>query len=196
MKKLIILLLVLPFLSCSPKNNIVVDFQPTHFKIESIEGLNLSEDMSTMSSLQDEIFCKISIVEKSDSSFEIVSEIQLPTMRFNSKTRTHSIEKSLTLKNNNSQYVIFSLVELDVENSNESLHQIINKKIEEGVFLNIKSPLQIDSLIGDDDFLGMKYIDLSKPKREGKQAVKISGRQLFDKYDYRIYYRFESLLSP
>ncbi len=179
------------FFGCSPKNNVVVDFQPTLFKIESIEALNLSEDMSTMSSLQDEVFCKICFVKKSDSSFEIVNEIQLSTMRFNSKTRTRSIDKSLSLKSNQFQYVVFSLVELDTENSNESLHKIINEKIEEGIFLNFKSPLQIDSLIGDDDFLGMKYIDLSKPKREGKQAVKISGRQLFDKFDYRIHYRFE-----
>ncbi len=191
MKKLLILWLLLMLFGCSPKNKIVVDFQPTHFKIESIEALNLSEDMSTMSSLQDEIFCKICFVEKSASSFEIVNEIQLSTMRFNSKTRTHSIEKSLTLKNSNAQYVVFSLVELDTENSNESLHKIINKKIEEGIFLNFKSLLKIDTLIDDDDFLGMKYIDLSKPKKEGKQAVKISGRQLFDKFDYRIYYRFE-----
>lgn len=195
MKKLIILLLVLPFFSCSPKNNVVADFQPTHFKVESIEGLNLSEDMSTMSSLQDEIFCKISFVEKENSSFKIIEDFQIPTMRFNSKKRIHSIDKSLSLKESKSQYVVFSLVELDTENSNESLHKIINEKIEEGIFLNFKSPLQIDTLIGDDDFLGMKYIDLFKPKKEGKQVVKISGRQLFDKYDYRIYYHFESLFS-
>lgn len=177
---------------CSPKSNsFVVEFQPTLFKLESIKALNLSEDMSTMSSLQDEIFCKICFVAKTDSTFEITNEFQLSTMRFNAKNTVQSIEKSLNLKNSKVQYIVCSLVELDTEGNNKQLDKTITQSIEKGIFLTLNSPLQIDTLIGDDDFLGMKYIDLSKPQKAGKQRIKISGRQLFDKFDYRIYYHFE-----
>jgi len=191
MKKNATLLLLFLLFGCSPKNNTVINFSPTFFKIESIEALNLSEDMSTLSSMQDEILCKICIVEMKDTLYEIMEEFEIPMMNFNSKMKTHSISKSYNLKLGKPEFAVFSLIELDNENSEESIHKIINKKIEEGIFLSLKSPLQIDSLIGDDDFLGMKYIDFSKLKKEGKQAMKISGRQLFDKFDYRIYYHFE-----
>ena len=178
-------------LSCSPKNSSVIDFHPKTLKIESIEGLNLSEDMSSMSSMQDEILCKITLVTKINNAFQIEEEATIPILKFNSKTKRHSIEQSFDLKESLNRYLVFSLVEIDNENSSQVLNETLSDEIKKGTFLNLQSSLQIDTLIGDDDFLGMKFIDFSKVPKPGRRAIKISGRQLFDKYDYRIYYHFE-----
>jgi len=97
MKKNATLLLLSILFGCSPKNSTVIDFNPNFFKTESIESLNLSEDMSTLSSMQDEILCKICFVEKKDTSYKIIEEFQIPMMHFNTETNTHSISNSYNL---------------------------------------------------------------------------------------------------
>jgi hypothetical protein len=44
----------------------------------------------------------------------------------------------------------------------------------------------VDSLLSYDDFLGIKYLKREDILQHKKIEIKISGRHLLDKYDYRI----------
>ncbi len=172
---------------CSPKLSQRVI--ATQVRIQQLQAVNLSEDMSAMSSLQDEIFYKITFVKKEGTDFQPLDELASTTF-FNSKSTQETIDKSYPLSD--ADFLIFSLVEIDNESSESHIDEVLNEEIRKGDFLNFqKNRTVIDSLLGDDDILGMKYFNLEKPIGVGRKEVKISGRHLFDKFDYRFHLLFE-----
>ena len=87
---------------------------------------------------------------------------------------------------NETDYIVFSLVELDDYDSHEKVEKILKDKISKGAFLQKIDDSEMDSLLSYDDFLGMKYLKREKILQNRAIELKISGRHLLDKYDYRI----------
>ncbi|MFK8104570.1 MAG: hypothetical protein AB8G15_18745 [Saprospiraceae bacterium] len=162
----------------------------THFQLRSLEAVNLSEDMSPVSTKADEVFLQVDLVRKEATRFERKTILQ---SSFNCSEKKRRIDLSLAYKLHDpkADYLVFSLVELDERNSEAKVQQVLGEGVTQGLFLSQDHFFQIDSLLGDDDFLGMQFLNLSTSYFVGKDYLTIAGRQLFDRFEYRLHYQWK-----
>lgn len=178
------------FFSCfstKPKPNLQ-RIPATHFQLRSLEAINLSEDMSPVSTKADEVLLQVDLVKRAATKFECKTILQ-SSFDFSEERRTVELNLESKLLAANADYLVFSLVELDERNSQAKVQQVLETGVTQGLFLSQAHFFQLDTLLGDDDFLGMQFLDLSKSHFVGDYYLTIAGRQLFDKFEYRIHYQ-------
>jgi len=139
-----------------------------------IHGLNLSEDMSTLSSRNDEIL--LLIYDYSDSS-----KVQAPTTLEYFVLDSANRKKSVRIGCNSYSKSLILLVELDTERKPQQVETIIRKNMNNVLQLaKQNNRMELQKILGDDDILGYRILQTLCTK----QAFTISGRFKLDKYSY------------
>jgi hypothetical protein len=152
--------------------------------VQSLEAMDISENMASVSTQNDEIFFMVSYVNEIDSHYNIINEQIFKELLFDSLHHIYQWKDKIAL--NEIDYIVFSLVELDDYNSHKKVEKLLKAKINKGVFLQEVNHSEMDSLLSYDDFLGMKYLKREEILQHKKIEVRISGRHLLDKYDYSV----------
>lgn len=162
---------------------------PKIISINSLKVLNLSEDMSAISTKNDEVVLNVFLLEQQAEKLILNTTYFSPSLTFDQKGKSNLIQDTLHIEPTKSAnlIIVFTLTELDEENSIEQVQQILQKELLTGIFLNKVDPIHLDTLLGFDDFLGMHYYEISKMKSGKSLELKFKGRQLFDKFDYRLF---------
>lgn len=152
--------------------------------IQSLEAIDISENMASVSTQNDEIFFMTSYVNEIDNHYHIINEQIFKELLFDSLHQIYQWKDKMIL--DETDYIVFSLAELDDYDSHERVEKVLKNKISEGAFLQKINHSAMDSLLSYDDFLGMKYLKREEILQDKKIDIKISGRHFLDKYDYRI----------
>lgn len=142
----------------------------------TVNGVNLSEDMSTLSSRNDELL--LLIYDYSDTS-SLSTPILSHFAVLDSIQRTVTVPFSAPADNNP---VLLFLIEQDTERKPEVLEPIIRQNATTIISLFRKRDrITLQKLIGDDDVMGYRILpNLSDI------TFSINGRYKLDKYSYVI----------
>lgn len=132
-----------------------------------ISALNLSEDMSKLSTKNDEIF--VFLYDHTDTN-KLNSPIVSEKMIFDKMNLTHSV--SFSQKDN----LILFFIEEDSFRNTEQIEPVVRVYFKE--IMNDKSYENIRKYLGEDDLLGVQFIN-SKTS-----TFTISGMSSLDKYKY------------
>ena len=140
---------------------------------------NLTEDMSTLSSHNDEVLMLLYMFSDTTSlSKPIVSEFFV----LDSAQREKQITRPIEMGN---VRMLFILMELDTDRSPDQVEHIFRKSYAQILNLFTKKDLiALQKIIGDDDLIGFKVIENSAPG--SKQNFSFQGRYKLDKFSYRI----------
>lgn len=184
MNKYFLFLFFINLMACKSRN--ITKEQPLarSLTIQSLQAINISENMATVSTQNDEIFFMANYVKKIDDNYQILNEQIFQELLFDSIHHIYQWEDKIMLEH--VDYIVFSIVELDDYDSHEKVERILKNKIQKGIFLQQINYSEMDSLLSCDDFLGMKYLKRKEVLQNDQLELKISGRHLLDKYDYRI----------
>ena len=177
------------FVSCKT----TVHFQPGPVEIDpikltpndsfriTIEGINLSEDMSRLSTKNDEIF--VLVYEYFDSlqlNEPLVSKKLLLAGKGATKTFRASVKQELNIDR-----LLLLLIEQDSERPKEQLDLIIrvyHRELMEAYHSNDYE--RIEKYLGDEDVLGIKVIE--KFGKNDAVEFKLTGVHKLDKYEYNV----------
>lgn len=152
----------------------------TSIRVDSLKVEDLSENMSRLSTQEDEIylFCFLS----NDSTIHKIKSSSL--LPFTKSIRTHSLDLQFSDLQATDRLSFF-LIELDEDALSDSLIDHCSKAVQQQGFPRNFDHPKLDSLIGDDDLLGMR----SLPANECWGPIKLTfqGRQLFDPFKYILF---------
>lgn len=145
----------------------------------SIQALNLSEDMSTLSSKNDEILVLV---------YPFVDTTKLPPpllaeyFVLDSATR----KKIVTFQGAFSETpLLLFLAELDSDRSPDQVEKLFRKHFKEIIdCINKKDLIALQKYINDDDLIGFKAIETEELLKA--VAFSFQGRYKLDKFHYRI----------
>lgn len=140
-----------------------------------IRGVNLSEDMSTLSSRNDEMLLIIYAYEDSTS---VSAPVVMEYFVLDSLTK----EKSITVPCSPNQALIL-LLELDTHRSPEQIEARVRPNLRRlRNFHKANDRNGIQQLIGDEDIMGIRLL----PALCGKRTFSFSGRYKLDKFSYTL----------
>lgn len=161
---------------------------PSTLVSTTLQVFNLSEDMSTISTNSDEVVLNIFLLEQKEDALAMVDYFYSPSLSFDQKGQSHSIMDSLSVGTEKGKNLIavFTLTELDEDDSVTKVQTILSDELLTGKFLNRIDAIHMDTILGFDDFLGMHYMFVDKMEKEKAFELKFKGRQLFDKFEYRL----------
>ncbi len=150
-----------------------------------IEAFNLSEDMSVLSTRNDEIIFQI----YQYNAYILDEPIFISTSVFDEQNRVQLFKFDANLLNKESDYLVL-LIENDYERSDEQRNSVIrihHKSIFE--LYNHDEILAMDKYLDTDDLLGMKII--SNAEIWNSRSVQFEGVQNLEKYKYEITFNFK-----
>ena len=147
----------------------------------TIQGINLSEDMSRLSTKNDEIF--VLVYEYFDSlqlNEPLVSKKLLMAGKGATKTFRANIKQELNIDR-----LLFLLIEQDSERPKEQLDPIIRvyyRELMEAYHSNDYE--RIEKYFGDEDLLGIRIIE--PLEKGGEVGFTLRGIHKMDRYEYKI----------
>jgi len=153
----------LVFFSCQSTQPLLVQtFQPAEQLVfQQLLAKNLSEDMA-LTTMNDEVLLFFSIVEKKREIWEEQHRIDFLPFTFNKKMDHRELSDSLLLKSFSPESIaVFGLVELDEENSETKVRKVLQEFLSSGRFLKNLDFREMNTLLGDDDFLGLRHYPLN-----------------------------------
>jgi hypothetical protein len=140
-----------------------------------IRGVNLSEDMSTLSSRNDEMLLIIYTYEDSTS---VSPPVVMEYFVLDSLTK----ERSITVPCLTNQVLIL-LLELDTQRSPEQIEARVRPNLQQlQNFHKANDRNGIQKLIGDEDIMGIRLL----PTLCAKRSFSFSGRYKLDKFSYTL----------
>ena len=140
-----------------------------------IHGLNLSEDMSTLSSRNDELLL---LIYGYDDSLKVDLPLTSAYFVLDSANRKKTVRVPCQ-----SSTAVLLLLELDTNRTPEQLEPLVRKNLNAVLRLARKGDrMGIQKLIGDDDVMGYRIL----PKLCDPQSFSISCRFKLDKYAYGV----------
>ncbi|MCX6294601.1 MAG: hypothetical protein NTX97_00815 [Bacteroidetes bacterium] len=189
MKIFLFVLITLTILSCktSKEHSVIIKNYDTLYSLTNlsdsltiiISSTNLSEDVSTLSSNDDEI--SIFIYPYNDSSISTPPLISNQFIFKKNKMSETIYYKGI--KNLINKDLILFLIEIDSEKKNEEIDLLIRKSyIELQKGYAAKNYLEIEKQIGDDDILGIKVL----PNFKSPTTIDFSDIYRMDKYNYEV----------
>lgn len=177
------------FLACNKQVTQSLAIFPVHgIELYELKVLNLSENMSALSTGSDEIYLLSYLLKKNNTEIQILKEYT-HRLNFDSTNTQYQLKDRLLVNDSGLEqlYLVCSLVELDEPDSKAFVKKQLEAFITTGAFFKSIDHLQVDSLIGYDDFLGLKFRSISAFQKKQEHEFQFKGLQLFDKYDYRLY---------
>ncbi|MEL7424750.1 MAG: hypothetical protein AAFN81_17310 [Bacteroidota bacterium] len=169
--------------SCQVTKPAIITPQRTlkSIQLDSLAVEDLSEDMSRLSTQVDEIF--LLAFWHNDSLIHAFR--QSPMLEFSKANPVHPLSMPFTATSSNDRLSCF-LIELDEEQLSGQVGELCSQALFAPNFPQQFNQERLDSLIGDDDLLGMQSIRPSAI--EAPQRLTFRGRQLFDPFVYRLYW--------
>lgn len=167
----------------SPKTgNLSIQKSVSSIQIDSLKVADLSENMSRLSTQEDEIylFCFLS------NGHTISASHRSPLLTFTKSTRTHLLDIQFSQLQATDRLSFF-LIELDEQTLSADIQKHCAEAVQQSGFPNNFDHPRLDSLIGDDDLLGMR--SLSIQACHGPSTITFKGRQLFDAFEYTLHLR-------
>ena len=158
----------------------------TKLWINELEGHNLSEDMSIFSTHNDEITFFSYLFRESANSFDMIEEQMFDGLKFDSLNLVHSLDHTFDfpVTGNDGLIAAFVLIEMDNNGTEEKIADVLRTELASGSFLKHVDHVNLDTLIGDDDFLGLRHFDAGKLKQGELKEIRFSGLSMFDRYRY------------
>ena len=144
----------------------------TEITFEKLTCSNLSEDMSRVSSKNDEILLLYFLM---DSNENIITAWSSEYMLF--ENRGVEVNLNQTVIINDASILKIFLLEQDSERTESELLVLISSHIK-------KSKSEISEIIKDDDILDLKTFDLNQSQFYKENKLKIWGVHLGDEYEY------------
>ncbi len=145
----------------------------------TVHAINLSEDMSTLSSKNDEVLLLI---------YSFDDTIKLNTPLLNEYFVMDSINRKKEMSffvSYNTHDLLLLLAELDTEREPDQVEKLIRKNFKEIMdCINKRDLIAIKKYIGDDDILGIRMI--KKAEHTKGITFPFQGRFKLDKYLYKI----------
>ncbi len=171
--------------SCQAKAPVLAERLPiAKIYMDSLVVKDLSEDMSRISTHQDEIFLFTFLHRQK----EILQQDKTPQLVFSKDTFMFPIDL-LLVPPKESDRCTFFLVELDNETLPYEVDSLLASWVQQSTFPQKFNFLQADSLLGHDDLLGMQsYFTRDLPELN---PLIFSGRQLFDRFVYELYFSLD-----
>ena len=150
----------------------------------TVEAHNLSEDMTRISSMNDEILLLIYNKDTSQLNTPVLSQ------RVDLDTANRKVVISESIISQSDHYILFVL-EQDSDSGVERIDPIIRIYYQEIIqAYEDKNYLEIEKYLGDDDLLG--YVEFhSEPLKELKSQI--TGIYKMDRYDYSIGIKLDRL---
>jgi hypothetical protein len=144
-----------------------------------VNGINLSEDMSTLSSKNDEVLILL-------YSFDDTVKLKDPLLSAYFILDSANRKKQMPLVTpDQSVNILLVLAELDTERSPEQVEKLVRKNFKEIMdCLDKRDLIALQQYIGDDDIIGMKV--LRSKDLTNKTTFSFQGRYKLDKFLYRI----------
>lgn len=145
----------------------------------TVNGVNLSEDMSTLSSRNDEILVLL-------YSFDDTLKLREPILSEYFVLDSANRKKTMNIaRPDRSSDALFILAELDTERSHDQLEKLIRKNFKAIMScLEKRDLVTLKQFIGDDDIIGIKTINGNN--LYNGTTFSFQGRYKLDKYLYRI----------
>lgn len=184
--------------SCGAKKQIIFQNEPqksssksvaklpiNHFFIDSLKAIDLSENLSPISTKNDEIYMIASVVTVSHP--RKIRSSYTSSLVFDSKQLSNAIVTGLDIPKNHE--LIVALVERD---SNLDKVRLLTKFQANLLKLLEHSELEkfkLQEFLGDDDLLGYHQIDANSLWLYNSDKLVFKGNHLFDKYEYHLSYK-------
>lgn len=149
-------------------------------QVDSLIAKDLSENMSRLSTQEDEILLFSYLSHNSIITQHHLSEVITFTKEQNKYNFNISFDKL-----EEADHISFFLIELDEEQVSPHLNEQCARTVQATGFPKRFDHQRLDSLLGDDDLLGMQSMSLSDCY--GPVELTFRGRQLFDPYQYQLY---------
>ncbi|MEM9820917.1 MAG: hypothetical protein AAF985_07585 [Bacteroidota bacterium] len=145
---------------------------------------NLSEDMA-LATQNDEILLYFSILEQDGKTWVERHQLSFEPFLFSKRGQQLALLDSLPLASFSPKSVaVFALIELDEENSAPKIRKLLRQSLSTGRFLQHVDIREMNTLLADDDFLGLQYYPLSSLERGKRLKIRFVGRHLFDPFAY------------
>jgi hypothetical protein len=181
---LICLLLCLNFSACKIGKKATLEVlidHPTNFVIETVFCKKLSENLSTLSTQNDEVMLIGYFIEK-DSL--ILGQWNSRVFNIQEENSSLNIDKVLPIPDSGGCQLRLFLLEIDTERSESELVNLISQSV------NL-SPTQIKEVILDDDLLGVFELKLGEQPVKKHGQIRFWGIHLMDEFEYFIEYSFK-----
>jgi hypothetical protein len=193
MKKLILLPLLIIFLYSCTRKVTPPPLVPTYTKFKTLELIadNISENMSG----NDEIHLMILLIKDSLSKAIILKEWN-DSLIFKTYDSTLSIntncEKNFSGLLKDNYRFIFLLMEIDTDKSMNERTKKIKDFLAKTNYQNYDSlKIHLNRVIQDDDLLDLNFYNVSHLYKFEEGAIIFNGVNVFDKYYYRLKYKWE-----
>lgn len=171
--------------ACQPKKELA-SFTPQLLILDSLTALDLSEDLTQISSGNDELLMFIHQFEKRGEElvFEVSSRLaQMDFLLGESRALSYK-----TPWKKNTVWVL-SLIELDGADLEDVSLENFSKWVEEGKY-GIAWKGKLNELLLYDDLLGQIVISASAAQ-PGTRKQTLSGREFFETFSYELSYHFK-----
>lgn len=144
----------------------------------ALEAVNLTEDMSTLSSKNDEVLTLV--YDFSDSSLN-PKPLLKEFATFDSLHRNRQWD----FQSENVTLLLMFAIEMDTERSKEQMDLLVKKRYREilHAFAN-KDLLALQKITGDDDIIGVKTV--ANLETAQNTSFVFQGRYKLDKFNYKI----------
>lgn len=144
-----------------------------------IQASNLTEDMSTLSSRNDEVLTFL--YEFSDTS-RLAQPLLTEFFVLDSARRTKDLKVVVAPDQN--KFLLF-LIEIDTDRSPEQIEKIVRRSFNDIIRLFRKRDLLgLQHILDDDDLIGFRIVE--NIQHGNNLAFSFQGRYKLDKYSYRI----------
>lgn len=181
-------IILLLFTACKSARNLSapvktksVNLSPIDSLVLTIEAIDLSEDVSTLSTKNDEVL--LFIYEIKDSS-KLGKSLFRKQLILDRTSRLKSIDFSFSKRLMNAE-LLFFLIEQDSEIPIEKIDRRVSNYYREIIAaFKAKKDLEIEKYLGDDDVLGVKTITELKEGQTLQFSFK--GMHRLDRYNYQI----------
>lgn len=147
----------------------------------SVKALDLTEDLNALSSKNDEVLVlAYSIHDSLKRATLLHRESFVLTGQDNVRLVRWLYQKNLT-----GEYLSILLIERDTDQSESDIEQLVrNNYFKLVVLFRAKGNYGIETIIDDNDFIGIRTFDQLYKEREDKFEFK--GIYKLDKYDYKL----------
>jgi hypothetical protein len=145
----------------------------------SLNGINLSEDMSTLSSKNDEVLV---LLYSFDDTLTLEDPLFSEYLILDSSNRKKQMPVFVSDRTEN---VLLIMAELDTDRSPEQVEKLIRKNFK-GIMscLDKRDLIALQQYVGDDDIIGIRI--LRSKELADKTTFSFQGRYKLDKFLYRI----------
>lgn len=174
---IVCILLCFNFFACKTSKKAsenVLIINPTNFVIEKLICKNLSENVSTLSTQNDEILI-VSYFLKNDSL--VYEKWNSSIFNIQDENSIVNINKTLPIPTIADCRLKLFLIEMDTERSESEMVDLLTASV------NL-SEMQVKDAILDDDLLGVFDLTFNQKPLRKNRAIRFWGMHLFDEFEY------------